>query len=45
VKLENIILTPDEPEYAGEMWHVEGLHNEQIVSTVIYCYDSENASP
>ena len=25
VKLANIILTPDEPEYPGGKWHVEGV--------------------
>ncbi|MFE5709412.1 DUF4246 domain-containing protein [Streptomyces sp. NPDC056501] len=42
VKLATIHLTPDEPEYAGGSWHVEGMLNERIVSTAIYYWDSEN---
>ncbi|KAH9842496.1 uncharacterized protein C8Q71DRAFT_205298 [Rhodofomes roseus] len=42
VKLANIMLTPDKPEYAGGTWHVEGMDNEAIVSTFIYYYDTEN---
>lgn len=36
VKLANIVLTPENPEYAGGSWHVEGMLNERIVSTFIY---------
>lgn len=42
VKLANIHLTPDKPEYPGGTWHVEGMMNERIVSTGIYYWDSEN---
>lgn len=42
VKLANIHLTPDQPEYPGGSWHVEGMMNERIVSTGIYYWDSEN---
>ncbi|MFE3631512.1 DUF4246 domain-containing protein [Streptomyces goshikiensis] len=42
VKLATIHLTPDQPEYAGGSWHVEGMVNERIVSTGIYYWDSEN---
>ncbi|KAF9779815.1 hypothetical protein BJ322DRAFT_1113121 [Thelephora terrestris] len=44
VKLANIILTPEKPEYPGGKWHVEGMMNENIVSSFIYYYDSENIS-
>eukprot|EP00026_Physarum_polycephalum_P004253 Phypoly_transcript_04270.p1 GENE.Phypoly_transcript_04270~~Phypoly_transcript_04270.p1 ORF type:complete len:739 (+),score=165.83 Phypoly_transcript_04270:244-2217(+) len=44
VKLANIILTPEKPEYKGGVWHVEGMKNEQIVSSGIYYYESENIS-
>ncbi|ETW81407.1 hypothetical protein HETIRDRAFT_51381, partial [Heterobasidion irregulare TC 32-1] len=44
VKLANIHLTPEKPEYGGGSWHVEGMLNERIVSTGIYYYDSENIS-
>ncbi|KAH9842495.1 uncharacterized protein C8Q71DRAFT_720034 [Rhodofomes roseus] len=42
VKLANIILTPEKPEYGGGTWHVEGMDNEAIVSTFIYYYDTDN---
>ncbi|GAM84742.1 hypothetical protein ANO11243_027430 [Dothideomycetidae sp. 11243] len=42
VKLANIVLTPDKPEYAGGSWHVEGMLNEKICATALYYYDSEN---
>ncbi|GAA3990839.1 hypothetical protein GCM10022247_07090 [Allokutzneria multivorans] len=42
VKLANIHLTPEKPEYAGGSWHVEGMMNERIVSTCIYYWDNEN---
>ncbi|MEU8502122.1 DUF4246 domain-containing protein [Streptomyces lavendulae] len=42
VKLATLHLTPDQPEYAGGSWHVEGMLNERIVSTGIYYWDSEN---
>jgi len=44
VKLANIILTPEKPDYPGGKWHVEGMRNEKIVSSFIYYYDSENIS-
>jgi hypothetical protein len=42
VKLATIHLTPDNPEYGGGSWHVEGMLNERIVSTGIHYWDSEN---
>ncbi|KAH8796172.1 hypothetical protein DL96DRAFT_1826029 [Flagelloscypha sp. PMI_526] len=42
VKLTNIVLTPDNPEYEGESWRVDGMLNERIVSIGIYYYDSSN---
>ncbi len=42
VKLANIHLTPDNPEYPGGSWHVEGMMNERIVSTAIYYWDTDN---
>lgn len=44
MKLANIVLTPEKPEYNGGVWHVEGMENEQIVSSGIYYYHSENIS-
>ncbi|KAH8826717.1 hypothetical protein DL96DRAFT_1603921 [Flagelloscypha sp. PMI_526] len=45
VKLANIVLTPEQPEYEGGSWHVEGMLNERIVSTGIYYYDNSNITP
>ncbi|KAJ7650812.1 hypothetical protein FB45DRAFT_974535 [Roridomyces roridus] len=45
VKLANIVLTPEKPEYPGGIWHVEGMAGESIVSTFIYYYESENIEP
>ncbi|KAJ7650810.1 hypothetical protein FB45DRAFT_1018187 [Roridomyces roridus] len=42
VKLADIVLTPEKPEYPGGIWHVEGTAGECIISTFIYPYDSEN---
>ncbi|KAF8642083.1 hypothetical protein AX16_009699 [Volvariella volvacea WC 439] len=42
VKLANIYLTPENPEYEGGTWHVEGQMNERICATALYYYDSEN---
>ncbi|KZF21064.1 hypothetical protein L228DRAFT_248827 [Xylona heveae TC161] len=42
VKLANIELTPEKPEYTGGSWHVEGQKNEHICATALYYYDSEN---
>ncbi|KAJ7071977.1 hypothetical protein C8F01DRAFT_1102053 [Mycena amicta] len=45
VKLANIMLTPEKPDYPGGVWHVEGMATESIVSTFIYYYDAENIKP
>ncbi|KAK6525657.1 hypothetical protein TWF281_010710 [Arthrobotrys megalospora] len=42
VKLANIILTPENPDYEGGSWHVEAMKNERIVATGIYYYSQEN---
>ena len=42
VKLANIHLTPENPEYKGGSWHVEGQLNEHIVSSALYYYDNTN---
>ncbi|KAJ2933492.1 hypothetical protein H1R20_g3577, partial [Candolleomyces eurysporus] len=42
VKLANIELTQEKPEYQGGTWHVEGKLNEAICATAIYYYHSEN---
>ncbi|KAL2068784.1 hypothetical protein VTL71DRAFT_15122 [Oculimacula yallundae] len=45
VKLANIELTPESPEYEGGSWHVEGQLNEHICATALYYYDNENIKP
>ncbi|KAH7391984.1 hypothetical protein BKA66DRAFT_525811 [Pyrenochaeta sp. MPI-SDFR-AT-0127] len=42
VKLANIHLTPEKPEYDGGSWHIEGQLNEHIVATALYYYGNEN---
>lgn len=42
VKLANIELTQDKPEYEGGSWHVEGQMNEHICASALYYYDSDN---
>ncbi|KAL5532593.1 hypothetical protein ACEPAF_4367 [Sanghuangporus sanghuang] len=42
VKLANIHLTPENPEYKGGSWHIEGMVNERIVASGLYYYDQEN---
>ncbi|KAJ7074554.1 hypothetical protein C8F01DRAFT_1100908 [Mycena amicta] len=42
IKLANIHLTPENPEYNGGSWHVEGMVNECIAASGIYYYDEEN---
>jgi hypothetical protein len=41
-KLANIHLTPENPEYGGGSWHVEGALNEHICASALYYYDEEN---
>ncbi|KAJ5692834.1 hypothetical protein N7462_002257 [Penicillium macrosclerotiorum] len=45
VKLANIELTPEHPEYEGGSWRIEGQLNERIAASAIYYYDSENITP
>ncbi|CAO2649124.1 Nn.00g100730.m01.CDS01 [Neocucurbitaria sp. VM-36] len=42
VKLANIHLSPDKPDYAGGSWHIEGQLNEHIIATALYYYDNDN---
>ncbi|KAJ5356553.1 Protein of unknown function DUF4246 [Penicillium concentricum] len=42
VKLANIELTPEKPDYEGGTWHIEGQLNERICATAIYYYDNQN---
>ena len=42
VKIAEILLTPEKPNYRGGTWHVEGMQNEGIVATAIYYWECEN---
>ncbi|KAF3932969.1 hypothetical protein ABW20_dc0103337 [Dactylellina cionopaga] len=42
VKIMNVILTQEEPTYQDTAWQIDGLLNERIIATGIYCYDKEN---
>ena len=42
VKISEILLTPEKPDYGGGTWHVEGMENEGIVATAIYYWECEN---
>ena len=44
VKLANIELTAEKPNYDGGSWHVEGQLNERICATSLYYYDSKNVT-
>jgi hypothetical protein len=45
VQVSRIDLTPENPTYAGEsMFQVEGLLNEHIAATTVYCVDEENVT-
>ncbi|KAM0513369.1 hypothetical protein ACHAPE_007831 [Trichoderma viride] len=37
-----IQLTPENPEFVGDIWETDGQLNEHIVSTAMFCYDVEN---
>eukprot|EP00854_Cymbomonas_tetramitiformis_P018945 gene18944-22638_t len=45
VKMANIELTPEQPEYPGGAWHVEGMKDEGIVASAIYYYSEKNVTP
>ncbi|POM62220.1 hypothetical protein PHPALM_28652 [Phytophthora palmivora] len=42
VKIAEIILTPENPQYTGGAWHIEGTPAEKIVGTGIYYFECEN---
>jgi hypothetical protein len=44
VRLFNIHLTPEQPVFAHEPWHMEGLYNEHICACTYYCYASDNVT-
>ncbi|KAF1929857.1 uncharacterized protein M421DRAFT_60135 [Didymella exigua CBS 183.55] len=44
VKLANVHLTPEKPDYEGGAWHIESQLNEHIVATALYYYDNDNVT-
>lgn len=42
VKIQELHLTPENPEFNGGSWHLEGTKYEKIIATGIYYYDFEN---
>ncbi|KAJ6256768.1 hypothetical protein Dda_8635 [Drechslerella dactyloides] len=45
VKMVNVTLTPESPEYNDSNWYIDGMLNERIVATGIYYYAQENVTP
>jgi hypothetical protein len=41
-KIQEILLTPENPTYDASSWHLEGTKYEKIIATGIYYYDMEN---
>lgn len=42
VNMENIELTPDNQDYKGTDWHMEGQLNEHVVAVAVFAYDIDN---
>lgn len=42
VKIAEIVLTPENPTYAGGSWHVEGTGSERIIGTGLYYFGCDN---
>lgn len=45
LRVMEIDLSPEEPRYDGEEWHVQGRMNERICATATYAYSSHNITP
>ena len=45
VKVGNIILTPDNPNFPSGSWHIEGMPYEHIAATCIHYVDVNNTTP
>lgn len=45
VKYASIVLTPENAEYKGGTWHVEGMRNENIVASAIAYLRCDNVTP
>lgn len=44
VKMTSIELTPENPDYPGGKWQIDGQMNEHICGTAFYYLDSENVT-
>lgn len=44
LQMRDIYLTPEQPEYEGEDWHVHGQRNERVCATAQYIYSAQNLS-
>ncbi|KAJ1807968.1 hypothetical protein LPJ56_006164, partial [Coemansia sp. RSA 2599] len=45
VKMHNIVLSPEHPDYADDKeWYVEALSNERVIATVVCYYDEHNVT-
>ncbi|KAK6532806.1 hypothetical protein TWF281_006980 [Arthrobotrys megalospora] len=42
VRMMNIELSPENPRWDGEEWHLDGTLNERIIATGVYYYAQEN---
>ncbi|KAJ2036408.1 hypothetical protein GGI03_002816 [Coemansia sp. RSA 2337] len=45
VRMSNVELATENPEYSDKIWRLAGLANERIVATCVYFYDVANISP
>ncbi|SPO07425.1 uncharacterized protein DNG_10119 [Cephalotrichum gorgonifer] len=43
-KFANIYLTPENPQYHGDTWQVEGTSRERICASAIYYYEQKNVT-
>lgn len=42
VKIGHVVLTPENPDYPGGSWHIEGMPQEKIAATCLHYVDMEN---
>ncbi|KAJ2378543.1 hypothetical protein IW150_000727 [Coemansia sp. RSA 2607] len=44
VRMYNVALTPEMPEYPGTEWYAETMSNERIIAVCVCCYSEENVT-
>ena len=44
LQMQDIDLDPQDPDFEGEEWHVQGQTNERICATAYYVYSTDNLS-